>query len=168
MKRMDMMLVLVMLGWSSVAVAQDVPKAKDGPRFVTSFELGFLDVLSHKIQFGRDGTEFDYVKDGGQDVLFSFVRLSGEFSPSSRHHIKFLYQPLELPGRVRLFEDLKTYDVTFDAGTTIDAIYGFPFYRASYMYDVASSENLEVSLGGSLQIRKQSRADLSMQLLFES
>ena len=142
--------VLMCVLWSVTALGQE---RSDGPRFVTSFELGFVDVLSHSVQFGRDGTEFDYVKDGGQDVLFSFVRLSGEFSPSSRHHIKFLYQPLEFEGRVRFFEDVKVNETVFAAGTPVDVFYGFPFYRLSYMYDVAASDALEVSLGGSLQLR---------------
>ncbi len=32
-------------------------------------EVGFVSVLSHKIQLGNNGNYFDYVKEGGQDVL---------------------------------------------------------------------------------------------------
>ena len=32
-------------------------------------EVGFVSVLSHKIQLGNNGNYFDYAKEGGQDVL---------------------------------------------------------------------------------------------------
>ena len=39
-------------------------------------EMGFVGVLAHTIQFGQQGTKFDYVADGGQDVLFPFRRMT--------------------------------------------------------------------------------------------
>ena len=61
-------------------------------------ELGFLVVASHIIQLGNDGTRFDYRKDGGQDVLFPFFRLTTDLKFKGRHAIVFLYQPLKLTG----------------------------------------------------------------------
>src|ERR1041384_5040576 len=71
------------------------------PRLDATAELGGLSPLYHRLQFGRDGTYFDYVKDGGQDVIFPFARLSMDLTVA-RHHVVFLYQPLELNTQVVL------------------------------------------------------------------
>lgn len=150
MKRMNGCAVAVaaaMMLWSGVAAAED------GPKFVSHVEFGFLDVLSHTVQFGKDGTDFDYVKDGGQDTLFTFARLAGTFSFNPRHHIKLLYQPITIDSRVRLENELNVNDVTFNANEAVNLLYGFPFYRLSYLYSVVDTPALNVSLGGSLQIR---------------
>ena len=44
-------------------------------KFRAVAEIGFISVLSHKIQLGEGGTYFNYVTDGGQDVLFPSTRL---------------------------------------------------------------------------------------------
>lgn len=59
-------------------------------------ELGFLAVLKQQIQFSNSGTYIDYVRDGGQDVLFPVSRLSLELEIKERHTIILLYQPLRL------------------------------------------------------------------------
>ena len=59
-------------------------------------ELGFAAILDHKIQFGKEGTPFDYVSEGGQDNLFDFLRLSVEVPLGTKHEIVFLAQPLLL------------------------------------------------------------------------
>lgn len=116
-------------------------------------ELGFLDVLSHRIQFGRNGTYIDYVDEGGQDVLFAFQRLSAEFEFSERHHAIFLYQPLSLDSQVVLDRDIRVDGLVFPEGTAVDMRYRFPFYRVSYLYDLAPSADREIAVGGSLQLR---------------
>ena len=116
-------------------------------------ELGFLDPLSHKIQFGRDNREFDYVGEGGQDVLFSFQRISAEFEFAERHHAILLYQPLALEAKVVTGRDVTFDDTTFPEGTAIDVRYQFPFYRASYLYDLDPTDKREISIGASLQLR---------------
>ena len=57
--------------------------------FCASAELGFLKVLSHKIQFSRNGTRFDYVKDGGQDILFPFSTAHRGTGDESSAHLDF-------------------------------------------------------------------------------
>ncbi len=117
-------------------------------------ELGLLDPLSHRIQFGRNGTEFNYVKDGGQDVLFPTTRLSVEGFWKRRHGLIFLYQPIDIRTQETLREDLLVDNVRFPAGTAMNFRYGFDFYRISYLYNFLSCrENDELSLGGSLQLR---------------
>jgi hypothetical protein len=115
-------------------------------------ELGFAAILSHTIQFDRDGTEFDYVADGGQDVLFPFARAQAEIA-WRRSHVVFLYQPLLLQGDVLLQKDLVVDDITFVAGTPVRTTYNFPYFRGTYLYDLLPDPKHEFSVGISLQIR---------------
>lgn len=117
-------------------------------------ELGFLSPLSHTIQYGKQGTSFDYVDEGGQDNLFLFLRLSAELELDARHTIILLYQPLELRSAVRLRRDVVIDEETFRRGTPLDLRYFFDFYRISYLYDLLGHRaRHELSLGVSLQIR---------------
>ena len=117
-------------------------------------EFGFVDPLSHTIQFGRSGTRFDYVKNGGQDVLFPTMRLSAEATLWRRHTLIFLYQPIDLRTAETLRSDLLVDNVRFPAGTPMDFRYGFDFYRISYLYDFLGCRGTdELSLGLSLQVR---------------
>jgi hypothetical protein len=50
----------------SAAIQSHESLAK-APETVGTVELGYSAVAAHKIQFGKEGTKFDYVKDGGQD-----------------------------------------------------------------------------------------------------
>jgi len=121
-------------------------------RLRASVELGGLDPLYHRVQFGRDGSEFDYVEDGGQDVIFPFARLNLQLE-ISRHRVVLLYQPIELNTRVTLTEALRVDSLTFTAETPMDLQYGFPFYRASYLYAVVGQPSTELALGAGLQVR---------------
>ncbi|TVR05798.1 MAG: hypothetical protein EA403_01520 [Spirochaetaceae bacterium] len=115
-------------------------------------EAGFLGVIDHRIRFSGDDPTFRYDKDGGQDVLFPFARLSAELSWQNRHTIVFLYQPLELETRAPLPSDFTVDGVDFD-GDTLVSRYSFPFYRLSYLYRFIETERWVLDGGGSLQIR---------------
>lgn len=135
-------------------------RAADGGSWLvgarSAVEFGALAVAYHHIQFGSDGSEFDYRSEGGQDVLFPFARLNVEFALGGvpgRHRVSFLYQPLELSSRVVLRSPLVVDGQTFPEQTPMDLSYGFPFYRASYGYDVVQDPAWEVLLGGGLQVR---------------
>jgi len=127
-------------------------------RFVlrASAELGFVKVLSHKIQFSQDGTRFDYVKEGGQNILVPFQRLTAELEINRRHTLIFLIQPLDVRTEALLARDIVVDDQIFPAGTPMDFHYGFSFYRISYQYDFARSPDKELAIGGSLQLRNAS------------
>jgi len=116
-------------------------------------ELGFLDVLSHSLRQGRDGTLFRYTEDGGQDNLYTFYRVSAELTLGGRHTVGFLFQPLQVDTQVVLRRDVRIDALTFPSGTPLDVRYGFPFYRASYLYDLLGAEKHELSVGVSLQLR---------------
>lgn len=122
-------------------------------------ELGFLAVLAHKVEFGSDGTRIDYVKEGGQDNLFAVARLQTEIR-AGRHSVILLYQPLDLVSEENARRDLVVDGLTFPEGTPMEYRYRFPYYRAAWMYDTAKRDDLEVSLGLSLQIRN-ARIDFS-------
>jgi hypothetical protein len=133
-------------------------RSRESPaRHVTAaavVEMGFVDPIRHTIQFGKGGTRFDYVADGGQDVLFPTMRLSAEMTLAGAHTLIFLYQPLDLRTRETLREELVVDDVSFPAQTPVDFRYGFDFYRASYLYDwYGAYSEYELSLGGGLQLR---------------
>lgn len=138
------------LVWVTSAQAE-APPAPPKVRLVA--EMGYLAVLSHKIQFGNNGTYVDYVEDGGQDVLFPVSRLSAELAPSAHHRLVFLYQPLALESRVLAAKDLVVDDQTFPQGSGVILRYGFPFWRASYLYDFEPDPLDELAIGISLQIR---------------
>ncbi|MFH1808304.1 MAG: hypothetical protein ABIJ09_06160 [Pseudomonadota bacterium] len=116
-------------------------------------ELGFLASLSHTIQFGRDGTSFDYVQSGGQDVLFPFLRLSADLTLWKRHTVVFLYQPLDIKTRVLLDQDILVDGQSFAKNTPMDLGYGFSFWRLSYLFDFFDDPATELAVGASLQIR---------------
>jgi hypothetical protein len=116
-------------------------------------ELGFLGVAGHRIQFSKDGTYFNYPRDGGQDILFPFTRLSLDLALGPRHKLVFLYQPLSLVTREVLTRDLVVDGTVFSSGAPMRFTYNFPFWRASWLYDFAKDPKTELAFGISLQIR---------------
>ena len=117
-------------------------------------ELGYLAVLDHKVQFSNAGTYINYVEEGGQDVLFPVSRLSLELEFNQKHIITLLYQPLRLESTALLKRDLLIDELLFPAGTSVDFLYNFPFYRLSYMKELLpNNERFNFAWGASLQIR---------------
>lgn len=121
-------------------------------------EMGFVGVLKHTIQFGKDarGTKFDYVAEGGQNILFPFRRMSAELHLKPRHTIVLLYQPIDIRTEAYLENTLIVDSTVFPAGTAMDLRYGFDFYRASYQYDFWPEPDRELAVGLSMQIRDAS------------
>jgi len=117
-------------------------------------EIGFLGILSNQIQFGNSGTYFNYQKEGGQDVLYPVSRLSLELDFKKRNRLIFLYQPLRLESQVLLENDLIVDDLTFAANSNVKLLYNFPFYRVSYLRELApNNKKFDFGIGASLQIR---------------
>lgn len=117
-------------------------------------EVGFLGVLSHRIQFGRDGTDIDYLNDGAQNTLFPFLRFSADVTFLKRNTIVLLFQPLEVQTSQIAQRDLVVDKETFKAGTPVDFLYGFSFWRLSYLYNFLWAQpGKELAVGVSLQIR---------------
>jgi hypothetical protein len=128
--------------------------AENPVSFRTVAEFGFLSVLSHEIQFSKNGTEFDYRENGGQDVLFPVTRFSAEMDIGKCNTFILLYQPLRIETKALLRNDLTVDNYTFEAREGINLLYNFPFYRASYLRELlAENDKLKLAVGLTLQIR---------------
>lgn len=148
------LLAIALLGVSASASLLNNPDSRFEARFGT--ELGFIGVPYHSIQFGVSGTKFDYVKEGSQNILFPFRRVSAELHLKPRHTIVLLYQPLDVRTEAVLENPLVLDTDTFPAGTPMDLRYGFDFYRLSWQYDFWPEPERELAVGASLQIRDAS------------
>ncbi len=123
-------------------------------KFRAVSEIGFASVLAHQIQLGQNGTYFDYVKDGGQDVLFPIARFSIEMDVNKRNTFILLYQPLRIETQAFLRTDAVFNDILFPALTGINCLYNFPFYRFSYLRELMpKNQKYKFAIGGTLQIR---------------
>jgi len=128
-------------------------KAPISVRLKTLGELGSLNVLAHSLQFGKSGTEFDLRRDGRQDTMFFFRRLSAELELDDHHQIILLYQPIRFDTETVLMQDLVADDVTFPAMSGLSIFYGFDIYRLSYAYDFFTDPEQELAVGFSMQVR---------------
>lgn len=116
-------------------------------------EGGFFATFYNEGSFGDDATTIDFRDAAGQDNLAPYTRWSAELELGRRHTFIFLYQPLATEGIRTPDEDERYEGVTFEAGRPVRTEFGFPFYRLSYLYDVAASDRAHLALGFSGQIR---------------
>jgi hypothetical protein len=152
--RLDRLVLFLALAAMLAAPGFLSAQAPEGrPALKAHFELGWIGVLGHKVQFGQDGTYFNYVSQGGQDNLYQVSRLSLDLRLSRRSSLVFLYQPLALETKAILESPLRVDGLDFPAGTPTRFVYRFPFYRVSYLYDLSKDPATELSVGLSLQIR---------------
>ena len=95
-QKYPVVLALVLLSITSTIFAasnDSLINESDAPvQFFAEYEQGLVSVLSHTIQVGTNGTPFDYVEKGGQDVLLPFERLNIGAVIKDRHRVSFLYQ----------------------------------------------------------------------------
>ncbi len=133
---------------------EDGPGAGAGDyRLELRADGGFLAVLGHELQKGRDGSTFDYRDEGGQDVLFPVRRFELRLELFARHQLQLLYQPLDIVTRETLTRPVTVEGTTYDTGTDLALLYRFPFYRATYGYAFWRGERTTWSGGAGLQIR---------------
>lgn len=118
-------------------------------------DLGAVLQVSHRLQLDADGTDVRVPSDLGQDILYPFLRFQVDLDlgVNRRHTVALLYQPLDFQSVVAPEEDLVVGDLTFPAGRALRFRYGFPFYRATWLYDLAPSADRETAIGAGLQIR---------------
>ena len=117
------------------------------------YEIGALAPLTHRIQLGQQGTDFNYIKDGGQDNLFQYQRFEMWFQKNGQHHFGFLLQPCDLKTTTEAYKDLQFDNIVFPKDTPMDFRYGFDYYRATYMYDWREGTGETLSFGMALQLR---------------
>ncbi|MGD6730150.1 MAG: hypothetical protein ACPKMZ_03665 [Pleomorphochaeta sp.] len=166
MKKKILILLVSIISLSSpiFATYQDsLINKEDSPvQFFVEYETGFLDVLYHTIQIGNPGDLFNYVTQGGQDILFPVERFKVGAVINKRHRVTLLYQPFEINTVVPFEESVKIdgKDIGEDASSSdpvpVELKYSFPFWRISYGYDVLKDPNLTLAVGASLQIRNAS------------
>ncbi len=125
-------------------------------QYFLEYETGAASILYHTIQFGSTGDTFNYVNEGGQDILFPFERFNIGAVINDRHRVSFLYQPLEINTVVKFKEDRRIDGNDYGADTTMELKYGFPFWRVSYSYDLLEEEDVVLGVGAALQIRNAS------------
>lgn len=135
-------------------------------------EIGILKVLSHRIQLGEDGgvrdtgdpdslQPFDYVLNGGQDILFPYDRYQIDLR-ASRNTVTLLYQPLTLDTQTVIpdGQEVVANGVVFASNPQnsagLNLRYGFDFWRLSWRYNLLRSRRAELGAGLSLQIRNAS------------
>jgi len=85
-------------------------------------EQGAIKLLQHTYRVGAvaDGNDnFDFVHQGGQEILFFFERYTLGTTIAKKHDISFLYQPLEIVTNVKFKEAVQIDDVTFAAGSSM-------------------------------------------------
>lgn len=118
-------------------------------------DLGAVGQLSHRLQIGDAGTYVRVPSDLGQDILYPFLRFQVDLDlgVARRHTVALLYQPLNFVSQVAPEQDVVVGDVTFPAGRALQFQYGFPFYRGTWLYDLAPSADRETAIGAGLQIR---------------
>ncbi len=146
-----------------VAPSVDDPAAEPAPEptaprepdfgIRANLEIGFLGVLAHTIQLGRDGTMVDYPADLTQSNLYLFLRVSADFDIWRQHIVTFVYQPLDLETTSTLRRDLTIDGALFAQGSVVRARYGFPFYRLGWAFDVLEGRDEELAFGLGFQIR---------------
>jgi len=126
-------------------------------------EQGFLAILSHVYRVGstaNGNSDFNFLTQGGQDILFPYQRYSVDVVLDRRNRVTLLYQPLTLNTRTVAGRNnsgsVQIDGVLFPATTPIDITYGFDFWRLSYLYDFSSDPSAILGVGASLQIRNAS------------
>lgn len=136
-----------------------------GPSFKPFIETeqGAIAILSHTYQNGNfkgENPTFDFVKQGGQDNMYPFSRYAVGATIADNHRLWFTYQPLNLVTNVSFQEDVTIGNRVFDLANgreSMQLTYSFPFYRATYTYDLLSKvENAVLGVGIAMQIRNVS------------
>lgn len=118
-------------------------------------DLGAVAQLYHRLQIDEAGNNVRVPRELGQDVLYPFLRFQVDLDlgVARRHTVALLYQPLDFQSVVAPSSDLTVGDVVFPEGRALRFRYGFPFYRATWLYDLAPSKDRETAIGAGLQIR---------------
>jgi len=145
--------------WGLIALLSAYPLISEDKglfRFFAEAEGGFSKVLLHNFQSGASGTKFNFVTQGGQEILFPYSRFKAGFTLAERHMFNALYQPLVIETEVTFREDVTIDTVTFPAGTPMELQYGFSFWRFTYGFDFFKQDNLDLMAGLAFQIRNAS------------
>lgn len=162
MKKIGMVILILAVAAASGFALEGFNRDDAVVKVYPQAEIGILKVLYHVIQLGDPATTdlFNYVTQGGQEILFPYQRYSIDVEIARRHTVTLLYQPLTLRTTTvvpaSLTGGLTIEDRTYPAGSGIDLTYGFDFWRLSYLYSIVRTKKFNFALGLSLQLRNAS------------
>lgn len=118
-------------------------------------EQGTIALVHHTYQNGANNSEFDFIKQGGQNNLYPFSRYTVGATIEENHRLWFTYQPLELNTTVNFPSAVTIGGKPFSG--PMELTYSFPFYRMTYTYDLLGRyDNAYLGVGLALQIRNAS------------
>jgi len=118
-------------------------------------EQGTIALVHHTYQNGANNSEFDFIKQGGQNNLYPFSRYTVGATIEENHRLWFTYQPLELNTTVNFPSAVTIGGKSFSG--PMELTYSFPFYRMTYTYDLLGNyDNAYLGVGLALQIRNAS------------
>jgi hypothetical protein len=119
-------------------------------------EIGAIKIFTNTYRVGAApaNNDFDYVSQGGQEILFPFSRLSAAFLVQGRHDLRFIYQPFEVSTEVNFPQSVTVDNTVFSGPTRLT--YGFPFYRATYQYRFLADGASWLAAGAAIQLRNAS------------
>ena len=154
MKKM-LPLILVMLVITAVLQGTSLINREDSPvAFHFEAEMGALSVVHHTYQVGENGDAFNFRTQGGQDILFPFTRFQAGMLIKDRHLVELLYQPLTIVTKVPFEGPVGMDGKKLDG--PMELTYGFPFYRATYGFDLLKDSRAQFFVGGVIQLRNAS------------
>jgi hypothetical protein len=145
---------------ATLAAASPAAEPDRRARVELDAEVGFLAPLSHTIQFGQDGDEVNYIREGGQNNLFPFVRPTARLT-WRKARFTAVWQPLDLRTTAIPERDLQINARLFPADRPIDFRYGFSFWRLSWEQQVLDKPRTQLHFGLGLQIRNATISFLS-------
>lgn len=159
-KLATVLMILAVVGIMPLNAQSTLLNPEDRPvKVFFEVETGLFGVLNHTYQSGstdEGAYAFDFVKEGGQDILFPFERYVAGLTINDKHKIGLLYQPLTVVTNVTFRDDVMIDSVMFSEGTPMEIKYGFPFYRFTYSYSFVNNEKLQLAAGLALQARNAS------------
>ena len=121
-----------------------------------TLEYGRFKIIKNLIQFGEEGSKFDFIKEGGQENLYPHMRFYIETPLNSQKlFLKILYQSFFIETFSRLRRNISLDDKVIEEEKAIDCQYNFPFTRLSLLYTWLHNHQT-VRFGPSLQIRNAS------------
>lgn len=148
-------LTFLLLSFSSISSESLINKKESAFKINAEAEIGFISILHHTLQNGKNSTNFDYREKGGQDILFPYNRYQVGLK-YKKNIFYLLYQPLEVVTNVTFKENVKIDNTTFNSGTPMELTYSFPYWRLTYLYNFSNNLNTTIAFGGSIQIRNAS------------
>jgi hypothetical protein len=124
-----------------------------GAEWAVDVESGVADTPSNTFRIpGSGGTRVSFSDDFDVDaVVYARYRLT--YHPNARTTWSALIAPLEFSGTGVAQSDIRFTDVTFPAGSALQATYRFDSYRLTYRRNYRVGEPFSYGLGATVKIR---------------